>query len=281
MFKKMISIVAVAGLVLTLAPAANAAISVANSGSWGATGAEGVINEWTTVTHTIEDFEIAAHDNDLLVVMIGNLGANEQPATNYLASVKFGGVDMTLQTEHTAGSWKTNAYIYTMAALDVGTTDDIVVVWANDGNNRTHSKRQMLTALHVYGDQPLTIFDKVSGGFDDSGTWTGIDVDDPYYYAGMHANRTGDNVDMDWNGPAVADYDVLMDVDAAVANRQTSRARGHYFLAGNSSDLSVDSPDSGDGYARIAITEVPEPATMSLLAIGGLGVMLKRRRRRA
>ena len=54
----------------------------------------------------------------------------------------------------------------------------------------------------------------------------------------------------------------------------------------------TDSPDIADlvydpatGNVQLDAAEaakvVPEPATMSLLAIGGLGVLLKRRRRRA
>ncbi|MBL7134093.1 MAG: PEP-CTERM sorting domain-containing protein [Phycisphaerae bacterium] len=43
----------------------------------------------------------------------------------------------------------------------------------------------------------------------------------------------------------------------------------------------VTSGTSQHGISGVAFEAVPEPATMSLLAIGGLGVLLKRRRRRA
>ena len=130
-----------------------------------------------------------------------------------------------------------------------------------------------VAAMSLSGDNALSIVDTFSGTTDDTPVFTNFDqTAESFFYAGVNADNTNTN--------ASPTFDALtLDYDSgnAVLNSHTSRARGHYFSSGmGGASLAVTGDDSA---SRIAVVEaVPEPTTTALLGLGGLALILRRRK---
>ncbi|HUU59130.1 MAG TPA: PEP-CTERM sorting domain-containing protein, partial [Phycisphaerae bacterium] len=74
----------------------------------------------------------------------------------------------------------------------------------------------------------------------------------------------------------VASWELLLNV--SLLERQAPETYAGLFPS--IGDLAVLTVQNGDGdYTDALVTVVPEPAMMGLLALGGLGVLIRRRRR--
>ena len=90
------------------------------------------------------------------------------------------------------------------------------------------------------------------------------------------------NVTLAGTAPAYGDYDIISAHGRNGVFDNVSLPSSDWTLSYLNFDATPgDLTDNVLGDEIVRLTYVPEPATMSLLAIGGLGMLLKRRRRRA
>jgi hypothetical protein len=248
--KKTMSILAIAGLVLALAPAAQAApipLTSANV-TYSGTGTTKTIDSIDGLNFNIEapsSLVITTWDGGQLATRKdlaedGTILVNNQPSTGQQAYV----TDLALNTGWSFDSvsevFEANLTNNIAPTLTIELDQVVLILFESKGNDSpTVQAYNGTTALGT----ALTI---ASGDWGDTGALSGT-------FSNQAAAAVG-----------ISLSDLGVEVDDTVTRFVFSTTNGWDPI-----EIMVDS------------NLVPEPATMSVLAIGGLGLLLKRRRRRA
>ena len=257
--KPSLSLAAAMGAFAVTAAVANAAIILDNSDSVFAN---------NTSPITIEGFTIGDNSNRLLAVTVGT----ELAGAGQAFTLTFNGVPLT-QTVSEVGGTGRDSYLYTLANPDA-VTADIVLTWTTVAAGREDAQ---ISAVSLYGDNALSVASAQSGAADESALFDNIDQStDAFYYFGVNVDNgtipvTSYTAFGALSGPSKVDYNSANNLDS-----HTSLARGYYFASGTGIDLSIADDES---FSRIAVVEaVPEPTTTALLGLGGLALILRRRK---
>ena len=219
-------------------------------------------------TLTIADFDTDA-DTDLLLVALGGMFKNSGTLDTLITGPTFGTTTLTQlpgsYAQDGTGGWDQHvAWYYLENPGDV--TADI----SYSSDSRVNGNAG-LVAYSIKG-ATLSGVSTAKSIMDSSGTSMSTDItatanntividfithDD----AGGHTAHAGQTVLLDDDG------------DTCLGSSHKTVDAGTHSMGWN-----FDSSNDGEG-AHSVIAIVPEPATMSLLALGGLGALLRRRRR--
>jgi hypothetical protein len=309
MFKKIISIVAVAGLVLALAPAAQA-VTV----NW--TGA--VDNDWSTVTGGTSTFGNWDADPTIggQVLNLGTAGTStvdlDTTSWNATAVAVAGPHTLSLATGGviTSGgygnSWAGTVKFeggtignpwatYSCPRLEGGTIEFHAGTFQapRTAGEDVYIDRMASGLIHVVG--------KTAGSNFNPGYFRKTNLDNVSFQFTLVDGEGVDKIalsstgqafrsDHTGTGPVALTVDGIQAyIDGGGTDTVFTLMTSAMTVANSAVDLTLVQTGLVDGglgtvtttFDTVTLTIVPEPATMSLLAIGGLGVLLKRRRRRA
>ena len=262
MLKKMISFVAVAGLVLALAPAAQADILAELRADYDA-GLTGIVNGDTTATHTFADTATTGHWDFSLAD-----GTNPTTATTALLPYRTANTRFQDPSDYPV----VGGDIFGPGTFATLGPDEFLLHPGDDSDDRTVMAQW--TAGAAYSD--VSIVGEVR-----LVRWGATATEEGEVFF------DGFELFIYHNGTQVGSTITVVPLDTAeltFANEVTFSESISTVADGDTITFSIDRraryiiDDTG---LVATISGIPEPATMSLLAISGLGVLLKRRRRRA
>lgn len=128
---------------------------------------------------------------------------------------------------------------------------------------------------------PLSAWTNPGGDFDEASQihFSGATVFDPVNGANFGMQPVITDIVQSWVNGTNPNYGILIMTDEGVFHRHAMRAREYGISVGNGSNTGP-CPDGIPGVfaPQLVITYTPEPATLSLLALGGLAALSRRRR---